>query len=218
MLFEIKSRWTGRVLFSLDCETLKLCAEAAVRSGANLADADLTGANLTRANLAGANLTGANLTRANLTRANLAGANLADADLTRADLTGANLAGAYLMGADLTRADLAGANLTDANLTDANLTDANLTGAYLAGANLAGVRGLRIDHILPQIQGTRHRVRMDGYRVIKIGCISKPIEWWLEHSVRCGEEHGYTPEQIAEYRLYIEMIAAMYPATKGQGE
>ena len=57
---------------------------------------------------------------------------------------------------------------------------------------------------------------MNGSRIIKIGCISNPIEWWLENNVRCGEEHGYTPEQIVEYRRYIELIAAMYPAATGE--
>ena len=63
-LFEIKSRFTGSVLFSLETDSLKLCVEAAVKAranlaGANLADANLAGANLADANLAGANLEGA---------------------------------------------------------------------------------------------------------------------------------------------------------------
>ena len=91
MKFEIKHRVSGAVIFSLETKSLKLCVEAAVKAGANLADA-----NLARANLARANLAGANLADANLARANLADANLARADLARADLAGANLAGADL--------------------------------------------------------------------------------------------------------------------------
>ena len=127
MVFEIKSRWDGSVLFSLECGSLKLCVEAAVK------------------------------------------------------------ANAYLAGADL-------------------------AGAYLAGAYLADAKGFTESHWLPQIQGSRHFVRMAGDRVLKIGCIAKPIEWWLENNVRCGEENDYTSGQIAEYRRYIELIAAMYPA------
>ena len=92
MKFEIKHRFTGAVLFSLECESFKLCVEAAVKARANLAGADLAGADL-----AGADLTGAYL----------AGADLAGAYLAGADLTGADLTGAYLAGADLTGADLA---------------------------------------------------------------------------------------------------------------
>ena len=44
MKFEIKSRWNGEVLFSLETELFKLCVTAAVKSGANLSGADLSGA------------------------------------------------------------------------------------------------------------------------------------------------------------------------------
>ena len=89
MLFEIKSRFTGAVLFSLETSSFKLCVEAAVKSRA-----DLYGANLSRANLYGANLSGADLPRADLS-----GADLSRADLSRADLSGADLSGADLSGA-----------------------------------------------------------------------------------------------------------------------
>ena len=71
MKFEIKSRWSGSVLFSLETDSLKLCLEAAVKSAANLYGANLKGANLEGANLEGADLKGANLEWANLEWANL---------------------------------------------------------------------------------------------------------------------------------------------------
>jgi hypothetical protein len=89
MKYEIKHRFTGAVLFSLECGSLKICLEAAVK-----ARADLAGANLADANLAGAYLAGADLAGAYLARANLADANLAGADLAGAYLAGANLADA----------------------------------------------------------------------------------------------------------------------------
>ena len=90
MKFEIKHRWNGKILFNLECKSLRLCVEAAVNTGADLTGADLTGAYLKGAYLKGAYLTGADLT---------------GADLTGADLTGAYLTGAYLKGAYLTGAD-----------------------------------------------------------------------------------------------------------------
>ena len=50
-IFEIKSRWNGSVLFSLETASIRLCLEAAVKSkaylsGADLRDADLSGADL----------------------------------------------------------------------------------------------------------------------------------------------------------------------------
>jgi len=160
MKFEIKSRWIGSVLFSIDTESMRLALEAAVRSKAdlrgadlgwaNLGEADLRGADLRGANLGGANLRGANLGGANLGWANLRGANLGGADLGWANLGGANLRGANLGGAnlgwanlgeaDLRGADLGWANLGGANLRGADLGWANLGGANLRGANLTTIR------------------------------------------------------------------------------
>ena len=100
MKFEIKNRWPGSVIFSLETDSLKLTVEAAVKSRANLSRADLYGANLSGANLSGANLYGADLYGANLYGANLSRANLSGADLSRADLYGADLYGANLSGAE----------------------------------------------------------------------------------------------------------------------
>jgi hypothetical protein len=71
--YQIKNRWTDAVLFEGDFDTMRLCAEAARRSGANLYGANLSGANLSGANLYGANLYGADLSRADLSLANIYG-------------------------------------------------------------------------------------------------------------------------------------------------
>ena len=92
-LFEIKNRFTGSVMFSLETDSIKLCVEAAVKTGADLRGAYLGGANLRGAYLGGADLGGA--------------------DLRGADLRGADLGGADLRGADLGGADLGGAKIRD---------------------------------------------------------------------------------------------------------
>jgi uncharacterized protein YjbI with pentapeptide repeats len=89
-MYQIKSRFSGKILFEMECDSFKSCVEAAVRSGANLYGADLSRANLSGANLYGANLYGADLSRADLSGANLYGANLSRADLSRANLYGAD--------------------------------------------------------------------------------------------------------------------------------
>ena len=66
MKIEIKHRFTGKILFSVETDSWRLAVEAAVRSRANLSGANLSGADLSGANLYGANLTGANLTGAYL--------------------------------------------------------------------------------------------------------------------------------------------------------
>jgi hypothetical protein len=84
MLFEIKHHFNGRVLFSLETKSLKLCVEAAIKGGADLRGADLRGADLSSANLSSADLSSADLSSANLSSANLSSANLSSADLSSA--------------------------------------------------------------------------------------------------------------------------------------
>jgi hypothetical protein len=139
---QIKSRWTGSVLFEYEKEnnTIKETLIAAVKSGADLSDAYLRGADLSDAYLSDAYLRDADLSGANLRGANLSDAYLSDAYLRGADLHGANLSGANLSDADLHGANLSGANLSDADLSDAYLRDADLSGANLRGANLRGAK------------------------------------------------------------------------------
>ena len=59
MRFEIKHRYSGNLLFSLETESLKVCVEAAVKARAHLSGANLSGANLSGADLCGADLYGA---------------------------------------------------------------------------------------------------------------------------------------------------------------
>ena len=56
MKLEIKYRYTGAVLHSLECASLKICVEDAVATNANLIGANLRGANLRGADLRGADL------------------------------------------------------------------------------------------------------------------------------------------------------------------
>ncbi len=154
MKFEIKQRFNGVVLFSLETESLKLCVQAAVKAAANLRDANLAGADL-----AGANLVGADLAGADLRDANLVGANLRDADLRDADLVGADLAGA----------DLVGADLRDADLRDANLMGADLVGANLRDANLAASLGQ------PNSWWAWTYVSKEGLQRVRVGCRDKTI-------------------------------------------
>ena len=66
MLYEIKHRFTGSILFSLECESMKVCVKAAVERGTNLGGAFLSGTNLGGADLSGADLSGAFLSGADL--------------------------------------------------------------------------------------------------------------------------------------------------------
>ena len=61
MKFEIKHRFNGSILFTMETESIRLALEAAVKSGAYLRDAYLDGADLRGAHLDGADLRGADL-------------------------------------------------------------------------------------------------------------------------------------------------------------
>jgi len=80
---EIKSRWSDKVLFAAEADSVKELMEKAIEARANLCGADLY-----RADLSGANLSGADLSRANLYGADLSGANLYGADQKKTILVG----------------------------------------------------------------------------------------------------------------------------------
>ena len=76
MKFEIKNRFDGSLIFSVETDTWKLAVEAAIKS-----KADLRYANLLSANLRSADLRLADLSYADLSSADLSYANLSYADL-----------------------------------------------------------------------------------------------------------------------------------------
>ena len=84
MKFEIKHRFSGKILFSCENETLKLAVSLAIKSNANLSSANLSSANLSSADLSSADLSSANLRSADLSYANLRYADLRSADLSYA--------------------------------------------------------------------------------------------------------------------------------------
>ena len=67
---EIKSRFTGDVLFEAEIDSVELLVSLAVKSDANLSYADLRNADLIGADLIGANLSGADLSGAKITIGN----------------------------------------------------------------------------------------------------------------------------------------------------
>lgn len=145
MLFEIKHRFSSKVLFSFEGNSMKECVVEAVLHKTDLSGADLRGAYLSGACLNGAKLSEANLHGTCLNMANLHGA----------ILRGANLQGASLRGTYLRKADLYEANLRGVNLQEADLRETNLRGTYLdfplatkeqSIANLDRVREIIIDN------------------------------------------------------------------------
>jgi hypothetical protein len=102
IIFPIKHRWTGAVVFTAEIDAtddraisikLGLAVQVAVKAGA-----DLSGANLSRADLSRANLSGADLSGADLSEANLSGAPIIE-DIHSKVYAAASQPGALDMGA-----------------------------------------------------------------------------------------------------------------------
>ena len=64
------------------------------------------------------------------------------------------------------------------------------------------------------IQGTRHALTTSSRAELAIGCESYSVDYWLEHYVEIGEQHGYTPEQIEEYGRHIRYAAKWLEGVK----
>ena len=64
------------------------------------------------------------------------------------------------------------------------------------------------------ISASRHTVSYWGEDVIQIGCKRYTISEWQKHFRIIGEAEGYSPEQMEEYKGYIDLIATMHKTWK----
>ena len=131
----------------------------------------------------------------------LGGANLAGADLERASLIGANLEGV----------DLGGASLERANLVGVNLRGANLVGTYLRGANLEGANLSNTKDIII-FQAGKHFGFSYWYEepMVKIGCNTSTLTWWLENYKVVGSRESYSEIEIYMYGDWLKMLDKTY--------
>jgi len=140
----IKARWSDRIIFEGEYESMKHAVQDAVQkkvslSDSNLSGSDLSGSDLRGSNLSDSNLSGSDLRDSNLRGSNLRGSNLSGSDLRGSNLSGSNLSGSDLSGSNLSGSDLRGSNLRGSDLSGSDLRDSNLSGSDLRGSNLRGV-------------------------------------------------------------------------------
>src|SRR3990167_3994121 len=76
MIFEIKHKITGEILFSTKESCIRIAVEMAIKAGVSLQNANLQNADLQNADLQNANLQNADLQNANLQNADLQNADL----------------------------------------------------------------------------------------------------------------------------------------------
>ena len=56
------------------------------------------------------------------------------------------------------------------------------------------------------IAGSRHSLTNCKHGFINIGCKEFTFEYWKQHFKTIGKIEGYTPEEIEEYGLYIDLF------------
>ena len=56
------------------------------------------------------------------------------------------------------------------------------------------------------ILGSKHHICQCNTNKIKIGCIIKTFDEWLERFEEIGKENGYTKTEIIEYKIIIDAI------------
>ena len=64
------------------------------------------------------------------------------------------------------------------------------------------------------ISASSHTVSYWGEDVIQIGGKRCTISEWQKHFRKIGEAEGYSPEQMEEYKGYIDLIATMHKTWK----
>lgn len=131
-MIEIKMRYSGYVLVSLDIETL----EGINLDGLYLHHADFVNANLDHASLRNANLDSAEFSGANLSYADLSGADLSNAKLDNANLSYTKFVDAEIIGAIFDNSCLDNADLHNADVALSQMHNASVRSADLNVANM----------------------------------------------------------------------------------
>ncbi|CAG4889503.1 pentapeptide repeat-containing protein [Paraburkholderia gardini] len=88
MNIQILNRWTLRVIFECEADSMKAAVELACKQGVSLSDSDLSDSNLSGSDLRGSNLRGSDLSGSDLRGSNLSGSDLRGSNLSGSDLSG----------------------------------------------------------------------------------------------------------------------------------
>ncbi len=183
----IKARWSDRIVFEGEYESLKHAVVDAAKKNISLSGSDLRDSDLRDSDLSGSNLRGSNLRGSDLS-----GSDLRGSDLSGSDLRGSNLRGSNLRGSDLRGSDLRGSDLRGSDLRDSDLSDSDLSGSNLSGSDLSGVP--KIENIHQAIysaasqpgcldMGSWHSCETThcraGWVVTLAGDAGKAMEWCL---------------------------------------
>jgi len=65
-----------------------------------------------------------------------------------------------------------------------------------------------------QIQGSRHFVNVASHSKVRIGCYEQTVAEWQKRFRAIGKENNYTPSEIKEYKLYIDLAEQWFKIHK----
>jgi len=87
--------------------------------------------------------------------------------------------------------------------------DAQVSGNARVYGN-AQVSGNAWDKSPLQVQGTKHFITACSKTELQIGCHRFSFSHWKKNFKTIGKENGYTPDEIKEYGMYIDLAIKLY--------
>jgi len=54
--------------------------------------------------------------------------------------------------------------------------------------------------------GSQYFIEFSRPGYIRSGCVEESVSWWQHHVASCAREYNYKPEQVKEYKLYVELL------------
>jgi hypothetical protein len=205
---DIKNRFTGTILYSSTCPTLREAVIEAIKRKVNLSGSDLSGSNLSGSDLRGSDLSGSNLSGSDLRGSDLRGSDLRGSDLSGSDLSGSNLSGSDLRGSDLSGSNLSGSDLRGSDLRGSDLSGSDLSGSNLSGSDLSG------SDLRESKNGAVCRMDFGGWSICvredmtSIGCQTHENKKWLAWTPKSCEIGGMHDDAGTWWAMHGPVVKA----------
>lgn len=151
------------------------------------------------------------------------GSNMVESSFKFVDMHGCDLSGVDFTSADFEDSVLCCANLSDSNLTKASLARVKLLESRLNGVNLSevGISQCYIHNIegkkIFTFQIGKHCGHyIDGF--VRIGCITNPLDWWLENYRKTGSDNLYSEVEIEDHGALLRLMKERFESAGTLGE
>jgi hypothetical protein len=92
---------------------------------------------------------------------------------------------------------------------NASVSDTACVSGNACVSGTARVSGGKWEKSPLYIQGTRHALTNSKPGFLSIGCHEHEFKYWKTHYKMIGKSEGYTPTQITEYGIYIDLFCKL---------